>query len=188
MARPSKARWTPTATRCTCWRLWPAGPALPRWSRTRPRPTRCRWPPRVLDQVDLAGAVVTADDLHTVKATAGYIYGRGGPRRPAGQGNRRALFDACDALPWPATPIAHSHTEVGHGRITRRTIRRPRHPAVSPRRAGVPGRTLRHRHRRQVDLRGRRARGHQPARNPGQPGSRGLVGNVVYGRTAHAPR
>lgn len=37
--------------------------------------------------------------------------------------NRRALFDAVDALPWQHTPITASRTDTGHGRITRRTIR-----------------------------------------------------------------
>ncbi|MEU7002692.1 ISAs1 family transposase [Nonomuraea sp. NPDC046570] len=36
--------------------------------------------------------------------------------------NRGALFDALDALPWRDTEIAHTSTEVGHGRITTRTI------------------------------------------------------------------
>lgn len=77
----------------------------------------------VLDQIDLAGKVVSADALHTVKATANYIHDRGGFFLLPVKENRAALFDACDALPWAHTPIAHEHTEVGHGRITRRTIR-----------------------------------------------------------------
>jgi predicted transposase YbfD/YdcC len=77
----------------------------------------------VLDQINLAGAVFTADALHTVKATAGYVHHRGGFYALPVKENRRALFDACDALPWADTPIAYSHTEIGHGRITRRTIR-----------------------------------------------------------------
>src|SRR5579863_6389334 len=36
--------------------------------------------------------------------------------------NRRALFDALDALPWREVPVAHSATDKGHGRITTRTI------------------------------------------------------------------
>jgi predicted transposase YbfD/YdcC len=76
----------------------------------------------VLDQVDLADTVLTADALHTVKATATYVHGRGGHFVLPVKENRRALFDACNALPWTATPIAHSHTDTGHGRITRRTI------------------------------------------------------------------
>ena len=36
--------------------------------------------------------------------------------------NRRALFDALDALPWGQVPIARTATDKGHGRITTRTI------------------------------------------------------------------
>ena len=36
--------------------------------------------------------------------------------------NRRALFDALDALPWDQVPVAHTATDKGHGRITTRTI------------------------------------------------------------------
>jgi hypothetical protein len=36
--------------------------------------------------------------------------------------NRRALFDALDALAWKDVPIAHRTIDKGHGRITTRTI------------------------------------------------------------------
>jgi predicted transposase YbfD/YdcC len=77
----------------------------------------------VLDQIDLADTVLTADALHTVKATADYIARRGGFFLLPVKENRATLYAACDALPWADTPIAHQHTERGHGRITRRTIR-----------------------------------------------------------------
>jgi predicted transposase YbfD/YdcC len=77
----------------------------------------------VLDNVEVAGTVVTADALHTVKATADYIHRRGGFFLLPVKENRAALYATCDALPWAETPIGHQHTERGHGRITRRTIR-----------------------------------------------------------------
>lgn len=77
----------------------------------------------VLDQIDLTNTVSTADALHTVKATADYIHRRDGFFLLPVKENRAALYAACDALPWASTPIAHQHTERGHGRITRRTIR-----------------------------------------------------------------
>jgi predicted transposase YbfD/YdcC len=77
---------------------------------------------RVLDQVDLAGKIVTADALHTVKATADRIHERGGEFVLPVKENRRALFDALDALPWDQVPVAHPATDKGHGRITTRTI------------------------------------------------------------------
>src|SRR5947209_1804648 len=76
----------------------------------------------VLDQIDLEGKIVTADALHTVKATANHIHERGGEFVLPVKENRRALFDALDALPWDQVPVAHTATDKGHGRITTRTI------------------------------------------------------------------
>ena len=76
----------------------------------------------VLGQLDLHGKVVTADALHTVKATARLIRKNGGEFIFPVKENRRALFDAIDALPWKQAPIAHTATDKGHGRITTRTI------------------------------------------------------------------
>jgi predicted transposase YbfD/YdcC len=76
----------------------------------------------VLDQIDLEGKIVTADALHTVKATAEHIHERGGEFVLPVKENRRALFDTLDALPWDQVPVAHTATDKGHGRITTRTI------------------------------------------------------------------
>ena len=76
----------------------------------------------VLGQLDLHGKVVTADALHTVKATARLIREGGGDFVLPVKENRRALFDAIDALPWKDVPVAHAATDRGHGRITTRTI------------------------------------------------------------------
>ncbi len=76
----------------------------------------------LLDALDLTGVTVTADALHTVKATADLIRQRGGQFVFAVKENRRALFDTLNALPWTDTPIAYSSVDTGHGRITRRTI------------------------------------------------------------------
>ncbi|WP_196222451.1 ISAs1 family transposase [Micromonospora sp. CP22] len=76
----------------------------------------------LLDVLDLTGVTVTADALHTVKATAELICQRGGQFVFAVKENRRALFDTLNALSWADTPIAYSSVDTGHGRITRRTI------------------------------------------------------------------
>jgi predicted transposase YbfD/YdcC len=76
----------------------------------------------VLGQIDLGSKVVTADALHTVKATANFIHDHGGEFVLPVKENRRALFDALDTLPWGQVPIAHTATDKGHGRITTRTI------------------------------------------------------------------
>lgn len=76
----------------------------------------------LLKTLDIEGSTVTADALHTVKATAELIRSRGGQFVFPVKENRRALFDALNALPWQNTPIADSLIDTGHGRITRRTI------------------------------------------------------------------
>jgi predicted transposase YbfD/YdcC len=76
----------------------------------------------MLQRLDLTGTVLTADALHTVKATAKLIHDRGGHFVLPVKENRGTLFDALDALPWRTVPITHTTTEVGHGRITTRTI------------------------------------------------------------------
>ncbi len=73
-------------------------------------------------QIDLRGKLVTADALHTVKATAEFIHQGGGEFVLPVKENRKALFDALDALPWHQVPVAHSAAGRGHGRITTRTI------------------------------------------------------------------
>jgi predicted transposase YbfD/YdcC len=76
----------------------------------------------VLSQIDLNGKIVTADALHTVKATADHIHEQGGEFVLPVKENRPALFDALDTLPWGQVPIACTATDKGHGRITTRTI------------------------------------------------------------------
>jgi len=76
----------------------------------------------VLGQIDLNNKIVTADALHTVKATANHIHEHGGEFVLPVKENRRALFDALDALPWGQVPVACTATDKGHGRITTRTI------------------------------------------------------------------
>jgi predicted transposase YbfD/YdcC len=71
---------------------------------------------------DLKDTVVTADALHTVKATAGFICEGGGEFALPVKENRKALFEALDALPWHQVAVAHPAAGRGHGRITTRTI------------------------------------------------------------------
>jgi hypothetical protein len=65
----------------------------------------------VLARAGLNGKVVTADALHTVKATANYIREHGGEFILPVKENRRALLDAVNALPWEKTPVAHAATD-----------------------------------------------------------------------------
>ncbi|MGC4857309.1 ISAs1 family transposase [Micromonospora sp. DT4] len=77
----------------------------------------------LLETLDLRGVTVTADALHTVKATADLIHQQGGEFVLPVKQNRQALFDALNTLPWADTPIACHDPDSGHGRSTRRTIR-----------------------------------------------------------------
>lgn len=86
----------------------------------------------MLAPLDLTGTVLTADALHTVKATAHLIHDRGGHFVLPVKENRAALFDALDALPWRTAPVTHSSTETSHGRITTRTIQTMPTPADLP--------------------------------------------------------
>ena len=96
---------------------------------------------QLLRTLDLTGATVTADALHTSKATAELIRTRGGHFVLPVKGNRPAVHAALAALPWTDTPITHENTDTAHGRTTRRTIR------VLP-----PPLTLNHPHVNQVWL------------------------------------
>jgi hypothetical protein len=86
----------------------------------------------VLGQTGLTGKIVTADALHTVKPTAGYIHDHGGEFVLPVKENRQALFGAPGTLPWHQAPVAHTQTDRGHGRITTRTIQ------VMPAPEGLP--------------------------------------------------
>jgi predicted transposase YbfD/YdcC len=76
----------------------------------------------LLDGVDLDQAVITADALHSQRATANYVHGRGADFAFPVKDNQPGLFDALDVLPWHGVPVAHAATDRGHGRIETRTI------------------------------------------------------------------
>ena len=81
----------------------------------------------VLGQIDLHGRRVTADALHTVKATAEYICQGGGEFILPVKENRKTLFEAVEAQPWHQVPNAHTATD-----------RWPR-PGYDPHHPGVAG-------------------------------------------------
>lgn len=79
------------------------------------------WFAPLLDQIDLAGAVVTADALHTVRDHARYLVERGGDYVFIVKENQHRLYALLDDLPWQQAPT-HTTTDTGHGRCERRTI------------------------------------------------------------------
>jgi predicted transposase YbfD/YdcC len=76
----------------------------------------------LLDPLDITDYVITADSLHTQRKTASYLHGRDAHFLLQVKGNQPTLFAALDDLPWRDTPIGHTATTRGHGRITTRTL------------------------------------------------------------------
>ena len=78
----------------------------------------------LLDRIDLAGAVVTADALHAQRAHASYLVTQ---RRAhdviAVKRNQPGLHAQLAKLPWGQVPVAYQTRERGHGRVERRTLR-----------------------------------------------------------------
>jgi hypothetical protein len=78
----------------------------------------------LLDRIDLAGAVVTADVLHAQRAHAEYLAGqRGAHYLITVKGNQPSLRAQLAGLPWRQIPAAHDTREKGHGRAERRTLK-----------------------------------------------------------------
>jgi predicted transposase YbfD/YdcC len=75
----------------------------------------------LLDTVNLAGAVVTADALHTQRSHASYLVERGADYVFIVKDNQPNLFTQLDSLNWDLLPL-HTNKNTGHGRIERRTI------------------------------------------------------------------
>jgi len=78
----------------------------------------------LLDDLDIAGALVTADALHVQKDTARYLVQdkQADYLFTAVKDNQPSLFDALDALDWGNAPVAHVMRDQGHGRDETRTV------------------------------------------------------------------
>jgi predicted transposase YbfD/YdcC len=77
---------------------------------------------RLLDTIDIAGMLITADCLHTQRAHADYLHQRNADFVFCVKDNQPGLFAALDALPWTDAPVTHYSTDRGHGRIETRTL------------------------------------------------------------------
>ena len=105
----------------------------------------------LLRDVDLAGAVILADALHTQRETARFIVeDKRADYLFTVKENQPSLFDAINALPWEDTKVAHAGQDRGHGRDETRTIQVLPAPAglLFPRAAQV---VLIERHVRSLD-------------------------------------
>ncbi|MEV4055688.1 ISAs1 family transposase [Amycolatopsis sp. NPDC049688] len=79
------------------------------------------WMQPLLDGIDLAGVVVTADALHTTRALVRYLTRRDPHYVLTVKGNQHRLRSRLTALPWPQA-TRHTSTGIGHGRLEQRTI------------------------------------------------------------------
>lgn len=76
----------------------------------------------LLAGLDVAGAVVTVDAMHTQTDTATLVTGAGGHYVFTVKANQPGLHTALKRLPWKHVP-AHRVTVTGHGRRVTRTIK-----------------------------------------------------------------
>jgi predicted transposase YbfD/YdcC len=76
----------------------------------------------LLDPIDIAGMLITADCLHTQRKHATYLHHRDADFVFCVKDNQPKLFAALDILAWPNVPITHTTTDRGHGRIETRTL------------------------------------------------------------------
>ena len=80
----------------------------------------------LLDRIDaacpLAGAVITADALHTQHAHADWLHARGAHYVFIAKGNQPTLHAQLADLPWSAIPVVDDIRGRGHGRVETRTL------------------------------------------------------------------
>jgi predicted transposase YbfD/YdcC len=78
----------------------------------------------LLDRIDLAGAVVTADAMHAQRAHAKYLVTqRGAHYVITVKRNQPGLHAQLAKLPWREIPVAGDARQRGHGRAERRTLK-----------------------------------------------------------------
>ena len=82
----------------------------------------------LLAPMDLDGALITADAMHTQRGTAEWIRSRGAHYVLTVKNNQPGLKRALEKLPWKDVP-AVSSVDTGHGRRVRRTIKAVEAPA-----------------------------------------------------------
>jgi predicted transposase YbfD/YdcC len=78
----------------------------------------------LLDGLDLAGAVVTADALHTHPDAAEFLVaGKQAHYLFTVKANQPSLLARCQHLPWHRVPVLDTSRDRGHGRIEHRTLK-----------------------------------------------------------------
>ena len=79
--------------------------------------------PRLLDGIDIAGTVVTADALHTQRTHVEYLDRRGADWVFTVKSNQPTLLKALKALPWEQVDVADQSWDKAHGRIEWRSVK-----------------------------------------------------------------
>jgi predicted transposase YbfD/YdcC len=80
--------------------------------------------PVLLDRIDLARAIVTADAMHAQREHARYLVAqRGAHYILTVKGNQPSLHAQLKALPWHQVPVTSDTHDRGHGRRERRTLK-----------------------------------------------------------------
>jgi predicted transposase YbfD/YdcC len=77
----------------------------------------------LLDRIDLAGVIVTADALHTQRGHGDYLIGRGAHYLLTVKANQPTLLAQLRSLPWLQVPVADQTSGKGHGRCESRTVK-----------------------------------------------------------------
>ena len=76
----------------------------------------------LLDQLDLADVLITADAAHTNRNHADYLHERGGHYLLSAKLNQPTLLRRLRALPWTQVGVAGRERGRGHGRVETRQI------------------------------------------------------------------
>lgn len=77
----------------------------------------------LLDRIDITGALITADALHTQHRHATYLAGRGAHYVLTVKRNHPGLHRQLRTLPWAKIPPVDVTHDKGHGRIESRTVK-----------------------------------------------------------------
>jgi predicted transposase YbfD/YdcC len=77
----------------------------------------------LLDRVELAETIVTADAMHTQRGHAEYLIRRGAHYLLTVKGNQPTLRNQLRSLSWDRVPVADQTSGKGHGRIESRTTK-----------------------------------------------------------------
>lgn len=78
---------------------------------------------RLLAQLDIAGAVITADAMHTQRGHVEFLDSCGADWVFTVKGNQPKLLAALKALPWDEVDVADDRREKGHGRSEWRSLK-----------------------------------------------------------------